>query len=560
MKKILLFFLIFSSQITFSQTKITDNQKIESLLLVWGLLKYHHPEVSKGKFDFNNEFLIEFEKIESIEYQEELNNELIIWIKKFENPKTTYKSDENFLKSKNLFTKNVDYKWIDESNFNPELIEILNKIKNNVAIGHYYASINSLSRMVEFKNETSLTSFDSSLKSHRMLFLGSFWNLMRYWNVNIYLTEQPWSEVLKEMINEFDNVDKLKFELSKEKLFSKLNDSHSNYQYSNTLNTVKNFPAFGGRIINDSLVINIIYNKTQVEKDAIEIGDIIYAIEGVQLKEYYQTKYKDVISASNDNYLKYAIEKTYLLASNNDSIQVNLLKKDGSKQNKYIHLSPLSYFGERYSRLNTYQKNNWELIENEIGYLNLYKITKQELKTAFKSFENMKGIIIDLRNYPSSINGKMIADYLYPNKKKFIKLLGPVFPSYGEYNFESPLKFINDPFAAGKKNSNYFKGKIILLVDRKTASNAEHIAMIIQQSPNCITVGEQTFGAVMNRNEVILLDKTSIDFTGMGAFYPNDLGVQIFGVKIDYEVKESAKNYNPNLYIEEAIKIIKQEL
>lgn len=139
-----------------------------------------------------------------------------------------------------------------------------------------------------------------------------------------------------------------------------------------------------------------------------------------------------------------------------------------------------------------------------------------------------------------------------------MNVLGPSSPAYGEYNFESPLKFIKDPFAAGKKNSKYYKGKIVLLVDRKTASKAEHMAMIIQQSPNCITVGEQTFGAVMNRNEVILMDKTTIDFTGMGAFYPNNLGVQIYGVKIDYEVKESAINYNPNQYIEEAIKIIKQ--
>jgi hypothetical protein len=44
----------------------------------------------------------------------------------------------------------------------------------------------------------------------------------------------------------------------------------------------------------------------------------------------------------------------------------------------------------------------------------------------------------------------------------------------------------------------------------------------------------------------------------MGAFYPNDIGVQRNGIKIDYEVKESAKNYNPNQYIEEAIKIINQ--
>ena len=558
MKKIILLVLFFNAPITFSQTKVTDSQKIESLIQIWGLLKYHHPEISKGKYDFNNEFIMQFDKIQSIESNDELSAEFINWIQKFDTKKPNYKSDPDFLKSKNLLTKNADFKWIEHSNFSNELVTLLNKVKNNVAVGDYYASINSLNKMVGFKNETGLNNFDASLKSHRMLFLSSFWNVMRYWNVNIYLTEQPWTEVLTEMIPEFSKNDRVAFEYTKEKLFSKLNDSHSNYQYSTTLNNVKNFPAFGGRIINDSLVINVIYNQTQVEKEAIELGDVIYAVEGLKLKDYYSSKYKEVISASNENYLKSAIEKTYLLASNKDSIQVELLKKEGTKQNKYIQLSPLSHFSERYTRLRPKLVDNWKIIEENIGYLNLYKITKEELKTAFQSFENYKGLIIDLRNYPEFISEADIADYLYPKKMKFLKVLGPLFPSFAANDIEAPLKIVTDPFAAGKNNTRYFKGKVLLLVDRKTASKAEFIGMAIQQSPNCITIGEQTFGAVMNRTEIILMDKTTIDFTGMGAFYPNDIGVQRNGLKIDYEVKESAINYNPNQYIEEAIKIIKR--
>jgi C-terminal processing protease CtpA/Prc len=557
MKKILLFIFVFSSLITFSQTKVAESQKIENLIQIWGLLKYHHPEISKGKYDFNNEFIMQFDKIQSIESKDELSAEFINWIQKFDTKKTIYQSEPDFLKSKNLFTKNADFKWIEHSNYSNELVTLLNKIKNNVAVGDYYASINSLNKMVGFKNETGLNNFDASLKSHRMLFLCSFWNVMRYWNVNIYLTDQPWSEVLTEMIPEFNKNEPIDFELAKEKLFSKLNDSHSNYQYSTTLNNVKNFPAFGGRIINDSLVITDIYNQSNAEKDAIEIGDVIYAVEGVKLRDYYLSKYKEVISASNENYLKSAIEKTYLLASNNDSIQVEVLKKDGRRQSYHIQLAPLSYFGERYARLKPPKlESNWNKIQDDIGYLNLYKITKEELKTAFQSFENYKGLIIDLRNYPAAISEADIADYLYPKKMKFLKILGPLLPSYANYDIEAPLKIIADPFVAGKSNTRYFKGKVVLLVDRKTASKAEFIGMAIQQSPNCITIGEQTFGAVMNRHEIILIDKTSIDFTGMGGFYPNDEGVHRNGLKIDYEVKESAKKYNPNQYIDEAVKLI----
>ncbi|WGH77124.1 S41 family peptidase [Tenacibaculum tangerinum] len=111
----------------------------------------------------------------------------------------------------------------------------------------------------------------------------------------------------------------------------------------------------------------------------------------------------------------------------------------------------------------------------------------------------------------------------------------------------------------GKKNSNYFKGKIILLVNRQTGSMAEYFGMAIQQAPNCITIGEQTMGAVMNITSAILPDKQEFYFTGAGAFYPNGERVQRKGLHIDYFIKENTKNYDSQLYIDKAVKIIKSD-
>ena len=85
---------------------------------------------------------------------------------------------------------------------------------------------------------------------------------------------------------------------------------------------------------------------------------------------------------------------------------------------------------------------------------------------------------------------------------------------------------------------------------------AEYYGMAIQQSPNCITIGEQTMGSVMNITSAMLPDKQEFYFTGTGAFYPNGECVQRKGLHIDYYIKESAANYNSELYIENAVKII----
>ncbi|QOD60552.1 hypothetical protein H9I45_14590 [Polaribacter haliotis] len=562
MKKIILLIVIlFINKTGYSNTEFTKTERTKNLIYIWGLLKYKHPNVSRGNFNINEEFINEFKKIEALKSKKEFNEELLSWIQKFDSKKYKYKVDANFLQTNNLFTKNADFSWIDKTTFSPELISTLNKIKDNSNYGDYYASVNKMSSQIEFNNDNSLEGFDVTKKTHRLLFLASFWNKMRYWNVNIYLTETPWNSVLTQLIPYFLKESKTSFYLAKDKLIAKLNDSHSNYNASSLFhNKNRKFSLYGGRIVNDTLVVKTIFNKSLAEKENIELGDLIYAINGKKLKNYYIEKFSSRISASNENYLKSIISKTfYLLSNDSDSLQISVLKKNKTKLNTHINLYKFNNFKYEVARLDTIKKKKWNKISDKIGYINLKEINKKELRKAFKELKNTKGIIIDLRNYPRNLKVSTVPDFLYRKKKIFMKILTPLVPSYGNYDTQTKLKILNNPFSAGKSNINYYKGKIVLLVDRSTGSMAEYFGMAIQQAPNCITVGEQTFGAVMNRNTIILKDSTKVDFTGNGAFYPNNKNVQREGLKIDYVVKESAKNYNSNKYIEEAIKLIKQD-
>jgi C-terminal processing protease CtpA/Prc len=561
MKKILLFIFVFSSLITFSQTKVPESQKIERLIQIWGLLKYHHPEISKGKLNWNQEFITLYDKIEKIETNEQLNQELLSWITGFESESTKKLYKKKVYDQQKLFTKNYDYSWIETSNFNPILISKLHQIRENSNYGDFYASIDKLNNFINFKNDKGFDSFNYRIKSHRILFLASFWNVMKYWNVNIYLTDEPWSEVLKNLQLDFINADtEEKFEFAKMKLFSKLNDSHSDYFNDYIFKNVYNrFASFGGKLINDSLLVTTLHSKSLAAKDNIKLKDVIYEIENKSVKDYFYEKFKDFGSTSNLNNARNIYSYYWLLSSNKDSMHVRFISADKKIESKYVKLYEYeTYKPEEKENISIPKQETFYELNTDIGFINLGKISKKELKTAFYSFANKKGIIIDLRNYPTKVNEDDIAKYLYPKKKIFVKILAPSKPSLGNYDMQAPLKFLKNPFAAGSKNRKYFKGKIVLMVNRSTGSRAEYFAMLIQQSPNCTAIGEQTFGAIMNRIEITLSDKTTIDFTGMGAFYPNDIGVQRNGIKIDYEVKESAKNYNPNQYIEEAIKIINQ--
>jgi C-terminal processing protease CtpA/Prc len=376
--------------------------------------------------------------------------------------------------------------------------------------------------------------------------------------VNKYLTDKNWLNVLDELTSTFLNVETIEdYEIAKLNMFSRLNDSHS-YQTSMFIYTslLNHWPPFEIEIINDTLLVTATYNKTLVQKDNINLGDLIVSVNGLSITDYINNKFSDLISSSNETYLRERLNR-FILKSNTDSLQIQLLTKQGELKTKTIKLYK-TYKAENVAYLVEKEKSNWRKITPEITYINLGNISSEELSEVFKENKNDAGIILDLRNYPRNLSLRDFSKLLYPEKKEFIKVLLPLknTPSLGEYNAEAPLKIISDPFKVGKKNSNHYKGKIVLLVNRQTGSMAEYFGMAIQQSPNCITIGEQTMGAVMNITSAVLPDKQEFYFTGIGAFYPNGENVQRKGLRINHYLTESASHYDPQLYIKKAVEII----
>jgi carboxyl-terminal processing protease len=555
MKKIFFCLFLLSSFHLFSNTKISEIQKYKQIGLVWGLLKYHHPEVSKGKYDWDSEFVKLFDKADGVDNQEAMNDLLFDFISRFGTDKLKAKK----INSEKIFLKNLDYAWIDSSVFGDKLTKTLVEIKENGNINNYYASHGKFSTILTFENEKGFKGFDYSIKSHRILLLYSFWNAIQYWNVNKYLMDTKWSDNLNTMTEAFINCKTdLEFEIVKSNLIAKLNDSHS-YHLSQKVFDVsfKYKPVFSIKSVNDSLLINVVYNKTLARKDDVEVGDIIVKVNNKSISSCLNEKITPILSVSNSTFLRKW--SNWLLYNDKDSINVDVIKKNGTQINKYIHLYN-TFRAEDPVYFETPRKDKWFLIKPDIAYVNLDQITKKELDSVFKQISNTKGLILDLRNYPKNFVSADIAKYLYPKKKEFIKVLAAIEnnPSSGEYDSEAPLKLIMDPFKAGDNNPDYYKGKVVLLVNRRTQSKAEFIGMAIQQSPNCITIGEQTAGSVMNIVEFMMADKTKVNFTGQGAFYPNGEGVQRNGLRLDYFIKESAKNYDPELHVKEAIRLIEK--
>ncbi len=540
---------------TISQEKssISSAEKYKQFGLVWGLLKYHHSEVSKGNYNWDEIFVENIDKLDGVQTQTNLDAFLLNFVLSVKESKI--KTDTN---TDNLFTKNFDYNWIEQYSGNKELYTKLKTLENNTSIGYYYTS---KSGIPTFENEKGFKAFDYKIKSHRLLELFSFWNVIQYHYVNKYLMDKNWFSQLDYFIDSFVNCNsQLEYELAKNNLNTSLNDSHNTYISKIVIDSLFKFKSpISTKNVNDTLVVTGILNKL-AKKDDLKLGDLIVEVNDVDIKSILKQKLGSVFTSSNDSFLKGFSH--WLLSNKEDSIKVKIKRKD-SITTKYIHLYK-AFDREDYKDYSSVSlfsyKKEWQLIDDNIGYINLKTISKADIKKAFEEFSNTKGIIIDLRNNFKNISGSDITQHTYPERKEFIKVLSPSSnrPSLASFG-KPPISIIMDPFKSGGKNSNYYNKKIILLVNHTTQSRGEFIGMAIQASPSCITVGETTAGSVMNIAIYKMSDGTEIRFTTMGAFYPDGTGAQRKGLKIDYFVKENTSNFIQDQYILKGIELIKSD-
>jgi C-terminal processing protease CtpA/Prc len=83
----------------------------------------------------------------------------------------------------------------------------------------------------------------------------------------------------------------------------------------------------------------------------------------------------------------------------------------------------------------------------------------------------------------------------------------------------------------------HYPGKVIILVDESSVSQAEYTSMALRTAPAAKVVGSTTAGADGNVSQIPLPGGLSSMISGIGVFYPDKKPTQRIGILADVEVK-----------------------
>jgi len=528
-----------------------NNQNIENLKtlgLIWGFLKYYHPNICNGNYNWDFELFRIAPKVLKSKNITQRNEIITSWIKNLGEYKLTNKDN----KQTDDIKLKPDLDWITNSNLSKELISELRNISNSERVDKsYYIGFDKNSDNLYFKNEDPYSKMKYPDAGFRLLSLYRYWNIIQYYFPYKNLIEEDWKNVLSEFIPKFINAkNELEYKLATLELIARVHDTHANiWGYDNTLNNYwgEKYSPLGITFIENKVIVTDYLDKKLGKETGLIIGDNITKINSKLVTDIVKEKLKYTPASNYPTQLRNLSDN--LLRTKDSIINIEFIR------NNEIHNKTLKTFTTNEINIySKYLKNDtcFNFINNEIAYLYLGSIKKSYLPEIFEKIKNTKGLVIDLRCFPSDVMVYCLSKYLLPQKTKFAK--------FSMCNIENAGLFtLTECSEVGEKNDDYYKGKVIILINENTQSQAEFTTMALRVAPNATVIGSTTAGADGNTIPFYLPGSIETMISGIGIYYPDGTETQRVGIVPDIEVKPSIEGIKEGRdeLMEKAIEVIK---
>lgn len=538
------------SKITSFDYTSTQIANLKTLGLIWGFLKYHHPKVASGDLNWDYELFRIMPQILSAKSTNERDAIFTAWIASLGDFKTTSLKEP---KDKIKFKPDLD--WITTSNFSSELTTALSKVKiAKRTDNHYYLAFYPYVNNPDFKNENAYAKMVYPDTGFRLLTLFRYWNMIQYYFPYKNLIEEDWKMVLEEFIPKFIQAkDETEYTLTTLEIIARIHDTHANIWGGNAvLNKFhgSKFAAAEIKFIEEKAVVTRFYDDKLGEESGLKVGDIIASVNQKQMEEFVKEQLHRTPASNYPTQLRDIANS--VLRTNDDELTIEYIR-DGIKFQRKI----ATYTTDEINIYKFYQDQepSFKFVEKDIAYLNIGTVKKDSLPELWEQFKNSKGLILDIRNYPSDFYSiYTLGSYLVHKKSPFVKFTKGSLVQPGIFTFYKTYNVTN-------KRDNNYKGKVVILVNEITQSAAEFHAMAYQQSPNAIVMGSTTAGADGNVSTISLPGGISTMISGIGVYYPDGRETQRIGIVPDIEVKptiEGIKNGRDEV-LDKAIEYINKD-
>ncbi|MEJ0054648.1 MAG: S41 family peptidase [Bacteroidota bacterium] len=355
--------------------------------------------------------------------------------------------------------------------------------------------------------------------------------------------------MLKEFIPNFVNApSQREYKLAALELIARIHDTHANI-WSEDMTPGKKFSAVEITFIENKAVVTGFLDEKTSELSGLKKGDIIESINKKSVEDIVKEKLSLTPASNYETQLRDIGLR--LLKTDDENLSVTYSRAGFSSTISLATYPP--------GNINVFKKFNrtdtcFRMISPEIAYFFGGNSEKQISPNAFFLNRGYKRPhyrfqIIPIRFLVFSLN-----EFLMPTSTPFARFSAPSITSPGQFIMKPPIE-------AGKNNPDYYKGKVVILINELTQSSAEYHTMAFRASPNATVIGSKTAGADGNVSTIMLPGGIRTMISGIGVYYPDGRETQRIGIVPDIEVKPTIKGITEGRdeVLEKAIELINKK-
>lgn len=512
------FLFIFSHSQTSSDS--IEYNRLYFLCKAWGHAKYYHTKIATGFVHWDDELLTAVAYLKDTdsdtEYNTILENMLI-------NAGDPLLSDVDLPIIPDSLNNNLDLSWISNPIFSGNVSSLLENItetfrpRKNAYVDIAFENGNPVFE----EDSLYFTSDQYPSEELRVLALFRYWNIINYFYPYKNIMDQNWDTTLVEFIPKIVQAkNALEYHLSMKELGTRINDTHSFFG-SRTFWEWHgvNFPPFLVRFIENEMVVTKVLEDTPVA-----VGDIIKKIDGYDIVELRDSLRK-YISGSNETVIERNLDG-YVLGGEEGSFEITL--DNGTE----IYSQTLERNSTNYNLLLYNGNAAWEKLFNNnscnVGLVDMDILSTEKVAQMFSELKETNTIIFDIRNYP---NGTLwyIVNYLFWRPLHIANFTVP--------DILYPGRLYWNEVVIGYGSSDPYGGKLIILFDENTQSQAEYTCMGLGQYAFTTKIGSTTAGADGNVSSIYLPGRIAMAASFLGVFYPDYTPTQRIGIIPDIEMR-----------------------
>ena len=411
-----------------------------------------------------------------------------------------------------------------------------------------------------FTNESIYPAhISTSETAYRLLGLFRLWNAIEYYSPYKDIMDYDWNEMLIEYIPKMiERTDRESYYLTLFAMSAKVNDGHVYFDNETPVLNARFGGDYNSSVIigsgGEQIALPVVFERAEgqivvrkiIGNRFLQPGDVVLSIGGVGISEIIEER-KQFIAVPNDEKLKRVLPYLPLYKSSAPEVTVLRNGEEFTGTVRAIRWNSASFEDPYYESI----KKSHELLENNIGLINPLLFSYDQVSAVMEEFSGTSGLIIDLRQYPTSPAMLLMPEYLLNEIEPYALWSIPFIPVLGLFldasiAYADPgLRISDDEYAAlGLEPSEsaepyFYDRQVAILMNQKSQSYGETMIMCLRTGPNVTVIGSNSIGANGNVAYLPLPCGATMTFSSVGTYTPDGGQTQRIGLIPDIYVERT---------------------